>query len=250
MNPDLSKGPVSVILNVHNEADTIEREILEIHRQILSKLPGSELIVAEDGSTDGTKEIIAKYVWLLGVVHVTASHRKGYARAMRDAMAMAKNPYLFFSDSGGKFNFDDFWKLYEVCHRYALVIGVRAKRTDQLYRRLLTSLYNVVLRRYFHVDVHDADSGFRIYCKPLVDKLCREEWINQYLIGSELTLKTIFSGGPIGYVEVAYRGRKDRSRALPMKQIVLASLSVLKNLPKLKKTVSSEFYPKLFSEML
>ncbi|MGD0168079.1 MAG: glycosyltransferase, partial [Gaiellaceae bacterium] len=45
------KIPVSVIINVFNEAGSIEREIREIHAEIIQKLPGSELIVAEDGST-------------------------------------------------------------------------------------------------------------------------------------------------------------------------------------------------------
>ena len=48
------QSPVTVIINVFNEADTIEQEIREIDAKIIRKLPGSELIVAEDGSTDGT----------------------------------------------------------------------------------------------------------------------------------------------------------------------------------------------------
>ena len=62
--------PVSVIITVYNEAGTLENEILNIRSKILSQLPGSELIIAEDGSTDGTKEIISKYVRDSGVIHI------------------------------------------------------------------------------------------------------------------------------------------------------------------------------------
>ena len=143
INPS-DNDPVSVIINIYNEVGTIEKEILNIHNKILSKLPGSELIIAEDGSTDGTKEIILKYIHDWEVIHSTGAQRKGYARALKDAMKIAKNPYIFFSDTGSKFDFDDFWKLYGIRNKYSLVIGIRSKRSDQLYRRLLTDRKSVV----------------------------------------------------------------------------------------------------------
>jgi len=225
---------VSVVLMAYNEAETIEQEILDIQNKIISKLPGSELIIAEDGSTDGTKEIIMRYVHHCGVIHSTGEGRKGYAKALKDALRMAHNPYIFFSDTGNKFDVDDFWKLYAIRHQHSLVIGRRSRRTDQLYRRLLTRMYNMALKIYFRVPVKDADSGFRIYHKELIEKLCREEWLNQYLIGSELTLRTLFSGKNVGYVPVSYRQRIGASRGLPLGNTLKAILSVLKNFPRLK----------------
>lgn len=236
--------PVSVIIAVHNEARTLEREILSIHEKILSRLPGSELIVAEDGSTDGTKDIILKYVRDGGVIHSTSAQRQGYAKAMKDAMRLAKNPYIFFSDTGGKFDFGDFWKLYDVRDKYSLVIGARANRSDQLYRRFLTGAYNFLLKKYFKIYLQDADSGFRLYDGKLAGKLGSEEWVNTALIGSELTLRAIFSGARTGYVPVAYRKRSGISRGLPPHQTVHVIISVLKNFPGLKRTLSSGAYPK------
>jgi hypothetical protein len=134
-------------------------------------------------------------------------------------MKIAKNPYIFFSDTGGKFEFDDFWKLYAIRDRYPLVIGVRSERTDRLYRRFLTRAYNFVLKKYFHVHLEDADSGFRIYSRDLLKRLSAEAWVNTSLIGSELALRTIFGGGNIGYVPVAYKQRPGASRALPPESI-------------------------------
>lgn len=240
-----NNDPVSIIITVYNEAGTIENEILNIQNKILSKLPGSELIIAEDGSTDGTKKIISRYVSDWGVIHSTAPQRKGYAKALKDAMKIAQNPYIFFSDTGSKFDFDDFWKLYDIRDKYPLVIGVRLERSDKFYRRFLTLTYTFILKKYFNVYLQDADSGFRIYNSKLVNKICNEEWENTALIGSELTLRTIFSGCKVGYVEVAYKERKGISRGLPPQQIIRAVISVLKNLPKLKKIVLSDSYPKL-----
>ena len=153
------EDPVSVVVNVFNEAKTIEKEIREIHAAVVEKLPGSELIVAEDGSKDGTKEIIATLVQELGIIHSTSEQRKGYTRALRDALRIAKNPYVFFSDTGGKLNFEDFWKLYPHRKQYGLVVGYRSGRQDQLYRRALTYGYNSLLRWYFHVSLQDSDES-------------------------------------------------------------------------------------------
>ena len=49
--------PISIVILAHNEVEIIETVISEFYNKIIKKLPGSELIIAEDGSTDGTKEI-------------------------------------------------------------------------------------------------------------------------------------------------------------------------------------------------
>jgi len=236
------KAPVSVIINVFNEAETIEREIREIHAEIIRKLPGSELIVAEDGSTDGTKEILARLKNELGIIHSTSAERKGYARAFRDAVTLVKNPYVFFSDTGGKQDFADFWKLYAHCENSGVVSGVRAGRRDQLYRRLMTWGYNFVLRRYFHVNLRDADAGFRIYQLAVIRKIANEPWLNRQLIASELALRAIYSGYEFKEIPVQYRQRAGASRGLPTAKIPKVIVSVLKNFSRLKKTLTSPDY--------
>lgn len=234
--------PVSVIVNVFNEADTIEREVREIHTEIVKKLPGSELIVAEDGSTDGTKEILGRLKAELGIIHSTSPERKGYAKAFRDAVALARNPYVFFSDTGGKQDFKDFWKLYPYCDRYGIVTGVRSGRRDQLYRRLMTWIYNFLLRRYFHVSLYDADAGFRIYQAGLIRKIANEPWVNRHLISSELALRAIYSGFQVKEVPVLYRQRAGTSRGLPPAKIPKVIISVLKNFSRLKQVLTSPGY--------
>lgn len=236
------KIPVSVIINVFNEAGTIEQEIREIHAEIIQKLPGSELIVAEDGSTDGTKEILARLKNELGIIHSTSAERKGYARAFRDAVALAKNPYVFFSDTGGKQDFADFWKLYPHCEKFGIVSGYRAARRDQLYRRLMTWTYNFLLRIYFHVHFRDADAGFRIYQIAVIRKIANETWINRHLISSELALRAVYSGFEVKEVPVLYRQRAGTSRGLPPGKIPKVIVSVLNNFSQLKKILTAPGY--------
>ena len=234
--------PVSIIINVFNEAGTIEPEIRAIYEEIILKLPGSELIVAEDGSTDGTKEIITRLKAELGLIHSTSTERKGYAKAFRDAVALAKNPYVFFSDTGGKQDFSDFWKLYPFCEKFGIVSCYRSGRRDQVYRRLMTWAYNLLLRTYFGVGFRDADAGFRIYQIAVIRKIANEPWINRHLISSELALRAVYSGFAVKEVPVLYRQRAGTSRGLPTRKIPNVIVSVLKNFVRLKKTLTAPDY--------
>ncbi len=78
---------VSYILLAHNEVGTIEDELRSIHEAVIRRLPGSELIVAEDGSVDGTRPAIERLRGALSLRIVGGEARKGYARAMIDAVS-------------------------------------------------------------------------------------------------------------------------------------------------------------------
>ena len=233
------KDPVSVIISVYNEADTIERELREIHSEIIIKLPGSELIVAEDGSTDGTKEILKRLGPALRIIHSAGRERKGYAKAFRDAVDLAKSDYVFFTDAGGKHDFSEFWRLYEQRGPYRVVSGVRTGRTDQMYRRFLTWAYNFLLREYFAVHLHDADAGFRIYGGKVIRRIVSQPWVNTQLIASELALRAIYSGFEVKEIPVTYHRRAGISRGLPLTGMPKAIFGVVRNLVKLKTTLTA-----------
>jgi len=234
--------PISIIVCVYNEADTIENEIREIYKVIMSRLPGSEFIIAEDGSTDGTKEIIYRLIKELGIIHSTGIERKGYAKALRDAFLLAKNPYIFFSDTGNKHDPEDFWKLYPGRRLDGLVIGLKTNRQDQFYRRLLTWGYNKLLSIYFKVRVRDSDSGFRVYGREVVNKIFNEPWVNKELIASEIVLRTIYSGFNFKEVPISYRQRMGESRGLPLERIPRVIIRVLSNFSTLKKELRNSNY--------
>lgn len=229
-----ANDPVSVIINVYNEAGTIEQEIRDLQRTIIAELPGSELIVAEDGSQDGTKAIIQRLQKELNFVYSTSAARKGYTQALRDALSLAKQPYIFFSDTGSKFDLQDFWRLYAYRASHDLVMGVRVNRRDQYYRQLLTWGYNYAIRMYFGTTLHDSDSGFRLYSARLVRNLLNQPWVNKNLIGSELALRAAALGYSIKEVPVSYRQRSGTSRGLPLAKMPRVVKQTVRNFPLLK----------------
>ncbi|MGA3027761.1 MAG: glycosyltransferase family 2 protein [Bryobacteraceae bacterium] len=233
--------PVSVVMVAFNEARTIEAEVLRFHRAIVERLPGSEFIVAEDGSTDGTSEILRQLARRIGIVHLTGSERKGYQRAFLDAVARARNSWVFFSDSGGKHDPEEFWKLYPLRHQYDLIVGRKTDRKDQPYRRLLTWTYNLALRTYFgFAAIQDADSGFRLFNRAVVDRVLRGRLVFRNLVASEIVLRTIACGLKYGEVPVSYNMREGVSRGLPPRKIPRVALDTLRAMALLKSELHTQ----------
>src|SRR3989344_7165373 len=168
--------PISLIIVVHQEAESIEHVVKEFYEKVTSKIPGSEFIVCEDGSTDGTKEILSK---IKDAYHLTLDMRegkRGYTNAMRDGLRAAKNPVIFFSDSDGKHDPEDFWKMYESLLDYDMVVGWKKGRNDAFYRLVLTGVFNRIIGWDFGVKLHDTNCGFRLMNRKVVDFLLRQEW--------------------------------------------------------------------------
>src|SRR3989344_37832 len=130
---------LSIIVPVYNEVKVIGRTLDNIYTKIIASFPGkTEVVVAEDGSTDGTKEILAQMQKEKKFRLVSGVERKGYNRALKDALGLAQGKYIFLSDSGGGHEMSDFFKLYEHAQNYSIVSGYKKKRHDPFHRILLS----------------------------------------------------------------------------------------------------------------
>ncbi len=227
--------PVSVILIAYNEAEIIEKEVEVFYREVVEKLPGSELIVAEDGSSDGTSEILRKLAERLPIRLIQGRERKGYKQALFDALEIARHVWILFSDTGVKFYPHNFWELEKLRDRADLIIGVKKNRSDQYYRRIITKVFNFLIRIYFKVEVSDIDSGFRVFRREIGLKVAQGQLLFNDLINSEMTLRMLALGARLAEIPVAYRLRQGKSRGLPLNRIPGVIIRTLVSLPALKK---------------
>lgn len=169
-NSEISKKSVSFVFPVYNEKYTIEKTLLSYYNEFSGKLD-FEMTVAEDGSTDGTKDILKKLELRLPIKIYSQDQRKGYLGAIKDALKYPKNEWVFLVDSDHQFNTHDFWKLWPYAGQYDVILGRKINRKDGFLRSFLSKGYNLLLKIIFIVPYKDMDTGFRLFKKSLADEL-------------------------------------------------------------------------------
>lgn len=226
--------PVSLVMLAYNEADVIEGVIKDYHEEVISKIPGSEFVIAEDGSTDGTKNILEKLKEEYPIRIVSGDKRKGYTKAMLDGLQLAKNDIIFFSDSDGQHDPADFWLLYPHTKNYDIVSGKKSHRRDGLFRVFISHAMNTMLSLLFSIKLKDANSGFKLMKKQVVDELKNEKF-SMKLASVEFMIRAINHGFKIKEVEVNHFERKyGISRGLPTKKIPKIILQTFYSLARLR----------------
>ncbi len=199
--------PISIVIPVFNEAEIIETVIREYHELIAQRFETYEFIVAEDGSTDGTKAILASLGKELSIKVVMGEERKGYLRGLRDALALANHPLVFFSDSDGQHDPMDFWKLYKQANGYDIVTGYKGKRFDPAYRLMMSRTYNLLAKFLFGTSFRDASCGFKLVRKDVLDSVLLDIHLLKYSFSTELLLRANHNGFSIHEVCVEHRPR-------------------------------------------
>lgn len=208
-----NKCDLSIILPVYNEADIIESVIREFHNKVVKNFKGKcELVVAEDGSTDGTKSVLKKLNREIGFRLVSGNERKGYNRAVKDSLSLATGKYVFLSDSGGGHNPEDFFRMFRYLDSYDVVSGYKKNRQDPLHRILLSKVYNLYVSTLFLHRFYDVDCGFKIYKKEVLDDVLPNVNTLKECISTELIIRSYRSGYKIKEIPIIHYKRNGSQR--------------------------------------
>lgn len=189
---------LTILLTAHNEASNIERVIRQVHTEIASRVP-ARILVAEDGSSDGTKEILKRLQPELGLRLTLDPGRKGYSLAVADSLRLVDTKYVFFMDGDGQFRTCDFWKLYPYRSEADIVSGWRITRADVAYRRIMSNVFQLMARRGFGLPyMHDITGPFRLMTTESAQSVARRWkymhdsfWTEFTILAHELGFTTV-----------------------------------------------------------
>jgi len=221
---------LSILLLAYNEAETIGLEISE-WQKILNKLENvrTEILIVEDGSTDGTTQILQEKMKEGVIKHLHSPSRNGYKNALIRGLAASQSDFIFMSDTGLKNNLSDFYQFWEQRNEIDLLVGHKVTRTDSRFRQLTTKMFNLYLKVIFRdKGLQDTDCGFRLLNRDFTNFVVENGLSFKEFANSEMSLlarqKYTFRQLPI-----SYHGRKGESRGLPMKKLPRAILGVIKD---------------------
>jgi len=163
---------VSIVMPAWNEAEIIEPCVCEWYEEVASKIPGAELIVVDDCSTDATGGIVTKLGERLpGVRCVRPARNGGHGKALRVGFDHAAQAYIFQTDSDRQHLPSDFWKVWELRERADFVFGIRKQRADGAVRAVITRLMRLLNLFVWGVWVKDANCPFKLMHRDALGKV-------------------------------------------------------------------------------
>ena len=162
---------LSVVMPVYNEEDAIVAAVEEVQRHVLDHVPGSELVVVNDGSRDRTGPLLDGAAAKDARVRVIHQKNTGHGGAVMTALGAAGGEYVFLLDSDRQIPLDDFPKAWrEIAAGHEAVFGVRRRRRDPALRLYLTAAIRSAVRLLFGVQLQDANVPYKLLRKSIWDE--------------------------------------------------------------------------------
>jgi len=165
---------ISVVLPVYNEGEIIEKLILKI-KEVMYKLQSQyEIIVIDDGSTDGSFEILRKLAQSDKRIKIIKFGKNfGQALALSAGFQLAQGEIIISMDADYQNDPEDIPLFLEKINQgFDLVCGWRKKRKDPLFtRKLPSNLANFLILLFTGVKLHDFGCTFKAARKWVVKRI-------------------------------------------------------------------------------
>lgn len=183
---------LSFVFPCLNEEKTLETCIQQVQDSLSTEDIRYEIIVADNGSTDSSREIAER----LGCRVVPVKER-GYGAALRGGIEAGRGDYVMFADSDSTYLYADAARLYLAAKEHDADMSIASRMTGSiepgamptLHRRLGTPVLTALINLLFRGKLSDCNSGFRCLRKKAF-----ENWkirSNGMEFASELLIKAL-----------------------------------------------------------
>ncbi|MBI4340795.1 MAG: glycosyltransferase family 2 protein [Candidatus Omnitrophica bacterium] len=197
---------LSIVIPALNEERTI-RGVLE---RVLQTPHEKEIIVVDDGSTDGTTAILEEFRAAHGVTVFRHPARRGKGAALRTGFAAATGDIVIIQDADGEYHPEEYGLLIDPIRRgwADAVYGSRfvgAHRVFLLSHRIGNWIVNAVANVLFDTMLSDLETGFKAFRREVLQSFTLRS--HDFRIEVELTAKLFKRYYRVYEVPISYSGR-------------------------------------------
>jgi len=199
---------ISIIIPAYNEEKrlpaALERVIAWLQR---GEWTFAEIVVVDDGSTDGTLRVAEKAGNLFGCLRVVrnpGNRGKGYS--VRHGMLECRGEWALFTDADLSAPIEELDKLWQAAEAQSAQVVVGSRAIDRRligvrqswFRENAGRLFNLAMRLVTGLPFHDTQCGFKLF----ETRAAREIFRRQLLDGFGFDVEVLFIGRHLGYREI------------------------------------------------
>ena len=223
---------LSALMPAYNEEDVLDSSISEAVKALETLCEKWELVIVDDGSTDGTPEILQGWSERDSRVRaVTQPKNSGYSRALIAGFAACRYETIFYTDADAQFDLRHIADLYPELTEADMVAGFRVGRQDRPIRHLTSGVYNWMQSRILGLDVKDVNCAFKLFRRSFFDRVQLSS--DGFLIDAELYARAQRAGLSWRQVGVRHRPRLSGSTTVSVSTV----FETLRELRALKKSL-------------
>jgi glycosyltransferase involved in cell wall biosynthesis len=202
----LTNPLLSVVMPVYNEIETVE----EIIRRVLAVPLRTQLIVVDDCSSDGTRDVLSRLQPELGFTLLLQPHNQGKGAALRRGFEEVRGDLVVIQDADLEYSPEEFPQLIElICEgRADVVFGSRFLGRHRVFlfthfvgNRIVTLLTNLL----YNTMLTDMETCYKVMRTEVLQSMRLRS--NGFGIEPEMTAKIFKRGYRVYEVPITYDGR-------------------------------------------
>ena len=199
---------LSIIIPVYNEEKRIGETLEQVYTVRLSGWT-KEVIVVDDGSTDGTPKVLKKWEKKVHVVYKEKNEGKG--SAIHIGFHKATGDIILIQDADLEYSPDDYpvlLKPFENSH-VDIVYGSRflgSHLSTMFIYAQGNKFVTLVTNLLFNTNITDMETGFKVFRRGVVENMTIRA--KRFDVEPEITVKALKKGYQIYEVPISYYGRK------------------------------------------
>jgi glycosyltransferase involved in cell wall biosynthesis len=219
---------LSVLVPAYNEEDGIPAVLDELQR-VMAKCPmrAFEIIVIDDGSSDGTSEKVRKHPDVRLLRHPS---NRGYGAALKTGVREARYDWICITDADGTYPNERIPDLLtEAVAGADMVIGARTAPGAR--HSVLRRIPKLFLRRYAewvaHAKIDDLNSGLRVFRRESAGRLL-QLLPDGFSFTTTITLAMLTNHQSLRFVSIQYADRIGRSKIRPIRDTLNFLLLIIR----------------------